>query len=153
MHILRRERRIDQQLHYRPTATCSAIPDTNATGQNSTSSTNSTCTAATDCSTLSSTYTAFSDTQFEIHCNTDYTSTAKNLLAVYVIQFEDCINACASYNMGSDHPNSSCLIVSYNLGIPRGTVLHQDGNCFLKGRAGIPAVTNENTSSAVLVTS
>ncbi|KAK3170721.1 hypothetical protein OEA41_002803 [Lepraria neglecta] len=149
-------------LHQGPSPTCNIDPNNtcspsqnssifqNSVPSNSTSTTNSTCVAATDCSALSSLYTAFNDVQFDLLCKTDYPS--YDLMAVYVFQFEDCINACVSYNKGTGHPNSTCLSVSYDTAIPRGDTNVQNGNCFLKSITGIPATAKDTSSSATLLT-
>ena len=136
-----------------------AIPgsftDSPSIPSNSVAILNITCPPSTDCSTLSSPYTAFTNAQFNIQCKTDYYSPNNLLLAIYVFQFEDCINACASYNEGINHANSTCYSASYSIGVTRVTEFgnQNGGNCWLMGAVGDPAISSGNRSSAVLVRS
>ena len=116
---------------------------------------NTTCPPSTDCAALSSPYTAFTGVQFDIQCKTDYYSPSILLLAVYVFLFKDCINACASYNRGINHGNSTCYSASYSIGVSRATQFgsQEGGNCWLMGADGGHAVSSGNRSSAVLIRS
>ena len=116
---------------------------------------NTTCPPSTNCSALSSPYTAFTDAQFNIQCKTDYSSPSSNLLAIYVFLFEDCINACASYNQGINHANSTCYSASYSIGVTRATQFggEDGGNCWLTGKYRDQGYGSVNRSSAVLISS
>jgi hypothetical protein len=67
-----------------------------------------------------------------------------------VSQFEDCINACASYNTGFEYPNSSCESLSFDISVKRGDARFNFGNCFLKGSRSIAPLAKGVTRSAVL---
>ena len=122
---------------------------------NSVSILNTTCPPSTNCSALASPYTAFTNVQFNIQCETDYYSPVSLLLAVYVFQFEDCINACATYNEAINHANSTCYSASYSIGVTRATQFggQHGGNCWLTGTDGGQGISSVNRSSAVLLRS
>ena len=71
------------------------------------------------------------------------------MMIVFVYRFEDCINACASYNAeGRDlQPTSNCTAVTY---WPR---FGESGNCWLKGASGMPEVSHPGSDSAKLLES
>ncbi len=83
----------------------------------------------------------------------------ENLLSVFVYQFEDCINACASYNAAEQsehtHLNSSCAGVSFDYTQPYGNTDFWGGNCFLKAVAFNPAssMSSNDVDSAFLTVS
>ena len=107
----------------------------------------------TSCTRLSSPYTASPsgvNAQFNLDCKTDYPNS--NLVGIFVYTFEDCIEACASYNLRQTlHPNSTCWAVGYRVDF-----LYREpgggGICFLKGMKDLGAVENRNASSAVPIT-
>ena len=72
-------------------------------------------------------------------------------MSVFVYQFEDCINACASYNLAQQaehtHSNSSCAGVSFDYTAAYGNRRFWGGNYFLKAVAFNP---NSSTSSEVV---
>ena len=114
---------------------------------------NSTCAPSTDCSSLSSPYTAINNALFNIQCQTDYILPHTGLLSIYVYQFEDCINACATYNNGINKANSTCYSASYHIGVSRADQSDKGGgNCWLRGVAGGEAMRSVNRSSAVMLT-
>ena len=115
---------------------------------------NSTCPPSTDCSTLSSPYTAITKALFNVQCQTDYNLPHTGLLSVYVYRFEDCINACATYNTGINKANSTCYSASYTIGVSRADESDNGGgNCHLRGVAGGEAMRSVNRSSAVMLRS
>lgn len=115
---------------------------------------NTTCPPSTDCSALSSPYTAITNALFNIQCQTNYDMPRTGLLTIYVYQFEDCINACATYNNGINKANSTCYSVSYSIGLSRADQSSKDaGNCYLRGVAGGQGERSVNRSSAVLLRS
>ena len=134
-----------------------AIPgsftDSPSIPNNSVAILNTTCPPSTDCSALSSPFTAFTNAQFNVQCKIDYTSPSNVLFAVYVFQFEDCINACASYNEGMNHANSTCYSATYSIGVSRAAQYggQEGGNCWLTGMAGKQGFSSVNRSSAVLM--
>ena len=138
------------------TAIAGSFTNSPSVPSNSVAILNTTCPPSTDCSALSSPYTAFTNAQFDIQCKTEYPTPSKLLLAVYVFQFEDCINACASYNEGINHANSTCYCASYDATLLRAIQTdgqHSGGNCWLKGEAGAKGVRSVKKSSAVLLRS
>lgn len=134
-----------------------AIPgsftDSPSIPSNSVAILHSTCPPSSNCSALSSPYTAFTHAQFDIQCGTDYYSPSRLLLAVYVFQFVDCINACASYNKGINKANSTCYSVTYGIGISRATQFgtQHGGNCWLTGTVGSQGRSLSDRFSAVLM--
>ena len=115
--------------------------------------TNSTCTPATDCSTLAPRYEAFNDGRYKIQCEIDLPTASLGLISVWVSQFKDCVNACESFNLGVGFPHSSCKALSFDTSIERGNERLQFGNCFLKGSDAIVPFAQNGTRSAVLVKS
>ena len=55
-------------------------------------------------------------------------------MEVYVNQFEGCLYACASYNLGQQ--NSTCVAVVYDTSVLRNEAIFSGGNCFLKANSG-----------------
>ena len=134
------------------TAIAGSFTNSPSNPSNSVAILNSTCTPSTDCSALSSPYTAITNALFNVQCQTDYNLPHSGLLSVYVYQFEDCINACATYNRGINKANSSCYSASYEIGISRANESDKSGvNCWLRGVAGGEAMKSVNRSSAVML--
>ena len=78
-------------------------------------------------------------TEFNVFCESGL---GGNLfLAVFVYFFEDCIEACASYNYyqtnnGTETSSSTCFGVTFALDYHRDAQT-AGGNCFLKGTSGV----------------
>ena len=137
-------------------AIAGSLIDSPSVPSNSVAILNTTCPPSTNCSALSSPYTAFTNAQFSIQCKIDYDLPDTLLFAVYVLQFEDCINACASYNEGFNHANSTCYSASYTIGVSRAAAiggLYRGGNCWLRGAAWGEGIGSANRSTAVLLRS
>lgn len=85
---------------------------------------------------------------FAISCATDFPG--GDMIGVFVYNFGDCIEACASYNMNVADPrlNSTCLGVSYDISFLKAGGL---GNCFLKSTLGDGPRGKNVTSSAVVI--
>ena len=74
-------------------------------------------------------------------------------MSVFVYRFEDCMNACASFNAESqysNHEDVNCAGVSCIDGAPHELKnnMYNDGNYFLKA-AALAAHTNSSVSSAM----
>lgn len=150
----------------------SSSPKHSTDSDNSTIAANSTCqssnssnsnsgsfVATSDCSSLASPYTPptsilglpTSNNSFNIHCDTDYSTSSMDFMAFLAFTFEDCIAACAGYNqrVPSLHPNSTCYGVTFDLGVGE----NMGPSCFLKGRQNIaPSSRPGVSSSALLIT-
>ena len=72
-----------------------------------------------------------------------------DFISFVAFTFEDCIAACASYNLRvpSLHLNSTCYGVSFDLGLGE----NQGPNCFLKGVPNLEATTRQGVSSSALL--
>ncbi|KAL6713658.1 hypothetical protein ACLMJK_009123 [Lecanora helva] len=115
----------------------------------------STCFAASNCSALGTTYTSPSNNQqFDIHCGADYSSDTANILAVYTFKFEDCMNACISFNL-QPGLNATCDSLSYQASwnpiAESGANGTEGANCFLKKGTNIPQTSNDHVDSAKLL--
>ncbi|KAL2042476.1 hypothetical protein N7G274_004969 [Stereocaulon virgatum] len=119
-----------------------------ASGTLSANSDNSSCIPVpfSNCGLLGPTWTAVSyyNVQFNISCNTTFHG--GDLIFLQVYQFEDCINACASYNqLILAHPGSNCSAVSFSA--------DSSENCALKdSTANVPSDNNQ-VDSAILIPS
>ena len=136
------------------TAIAGSFTNSPSVPSNSVAILNTTCPPSTDCSALSSPYTAITHAKFNVQCQTDYNLPHTLLFAVYVYQFEDCINACASYNKGINNANSTCYSATYSIGVSRADqVDHSGGNCYLRGAPGGKGFMSVHRSSAVILRS
>ena len=92
------------------------------------------------------TYTASDGSHFTQFCFTDWpngevaadgTGKVKDLLALTLYTFEDCMDACLEYNEDLDDQDTSCSAVSYNSNLTSIVAVgKQGGNCFLKNKRG-----------------
>ena len=100
-----------------------------------------------DCTKLPSTYISSIDNQtsFHVSCNTSYRN--HNILGVFVYSFEDCIEACASFNHFQSS-NTTCLGLTFDLRRPR---QGGKGNCYLKDFHGMNPTALNGVSSAELL--
>lgn len=136
------------------TAIAGSFTNSPSVPSNSVAILNTSCPPSTDCSALSSPYTAITKAKFNVQCQTDYHPPHTLLFAVYVFQFEDCINACASYNKGINSGNSTCYSASYSIGVSRADQAdNSGGNCYLGGAPGREGFMSVNRSSAVTLRS
>ena len=119
-----------------------------ATGSPNSESNNScACTPASDCASLGSTWASelVSNIQFNISCNTHYSG--GDIAGFMAYQFEDCMNACATYNTYiTAHSSSNCTAVTY------GATIEPPANCFLKDSTATES-SEEGADSAVLLQS
>lgn len=100
-----------------------------------------------DCTQLSPTFVSSlsAKAEFNLSCNTafhDY-----NILGVFVYRFEDCMEACASYNHFQSS-NTTCHGATFDLRRPQ---QGGKGNCFLKDTRGINSTALNGVSSAEVV--
>lgn len=86
--------------------TCASLPSSTSTA---------TATPSSNCTVLTVPYTTL-NSSFELYCGDNFAY--NDLMSVFIYTFEDCMNACVSYNRnGADegtHNGSSCAGVSYS---------------------------------------
>ena len=105
------------------------------------------CTPISDCASMGSTWASelVNNVQFDIYCDTHYSG--GDIASFYAYQFEDCINACATYNTYIlAHTSSNCSGVTY------AAAEQQPANCFLKDSTA-EQTTEPGADSAVLLPS
>ena len=105
------------------------------------------CTPASDCASMGSTWTSelVNFIQFDIYCDTHYSG--GDIAGFTAYQFEDCINACATYNtLLTQHPDSNCTAVTYGAGATL------PNTCYLKDSTAQQS-TELGVDSAVLIQS
>ena len=119
-----------------PQRSNTSCPTTNATVPSPTN----------ECANLSPTYkSALSNaTLFNVSCNTSFHD--YNILGLFAYRFEDCMEACASFNY-FQNSNTTCYGVTFNVNRPQEG---GKGNCFLKDKQGINSTAINGVSSARL---
>ena len=124
------------------TTTTTTVTPSNASPQASTSAPS----PSSDCSSLGSRYKAqgYANQLFDISCRTDYPGS--DMEGLFVLTFEACIEACASYNqMFQFHTNTTCGGVSFD---PTMT-LSEGGDFWLKsGQTNLTSHPKTQTHSA-----
>lgn len=92
------------------------------------------------------TYQASGDSKFTQYCFTDWPSgvaaadgsgPVKDLKRTTVYTFEDCMNACVTYNKNLPKTSTKCEAITYNSNLT--SIIEegqQGGNCFLKNKKG-----------------
>ena len=100
-----------------------------------------------DCTKLPATYISSlsNKTSSHISCNTSYHD--HNILGVFVYRFEDCIEACTSFNHFQSS-NTTCFGVTFDLRRPQ---QGGKGNCFLKDFRGTNATAMNGVSSVEML--
>ncbi|MCJ1279695.1 hypothetical protein MMC21_007519 [Puttea exsequens] len=97
-------------------------------------SANITATPSSNCSNISNPYTTL-NSSFNLYCGSDFAF--NDLMSIFVYTFEDCMNACVSYNLNNvyekTHLHSECGGVSFSPVQTRDPEVNfLNGNCWLK---------------------
>ncbi len=102
----KRLQELNQACKVDSSTTCAPLPSSTSTA---------TATPSSNCTALTSPYTTL-NSSFELYCGDNFAY--NDLMSVIIYIFEDCMNACVSYNSnGADegtHNGSSCAGVSYS---------------------------------------
>ena len=91
-------------------------------------------------------------TEFDVFCESDLGGT--DWMGVYVYSFEDCIQACASFNFHQTNNGTAntCFGVAFAWDHYK-SAPGFTGNCFLKDESGMTPTHKAHTSAASLIRS
>ena len=83
--------------------------------------------------------------QFSLQCGVSLSG--GDMMVIFVYRFEDCLNACSSYNILGPklQLSSNCTSVSF------WAKFGGEGNCWLKGALGMDEMFNFDVDSAKVV--
>ena len=91
-----------------------------------------------NCLSLGSTYTsAQTGSLLDVHCGTNYPFS--DMLGVYVFQFTDCMEACASWNKFRETTSPQCLAIVFDNEPYANSESSGMGNCWLKNSGNTTA--------------
>ena len=143
---LKRDRNVDVADSDLPQSSNFSCPPTNCS---SPASNNSILQPSSDCEKLGSRYVStHTQAQFKPLCGINLFGS--DMLGIYVYFFEDCLEACASFNFywkGS----ATCYGVTYNFIVPSPRPQGGGGNCYLKDTPNITQTPLDSSYSATLM--